>query len=133
MPEAPTEPNEFNDAIDATFVEHDPHIIAGDVSDADKQQTTELTGAAILTAAEQRGSGTIDDTAAHTESVGSPSIETTTSVTPNALASQTIKPTLEAEKDESAGSFATSEQQASAELESATDRGQFFDPTTKSL
>ena len=64
--------------------------------------------------------------------MNSSGIETTTSVTP-ALASQTTKPTLEAEKNETADSFAISEQQASAELESTTDHGQFLDPTSNSL
>jgi hypothetical protein len=117
----PTESNEFvnraNELIDNTIVEKNDHSTSG---------SSELTGAAILTAAEQKGRGTIDDMDGQTGNAGSPSIETTTSVTPDALASQTIKPALEAEKDEAAGSFATSEQQASPELESTIDHAGNF-------
>jgi hypothetical protein len=128
MSETPMEPNEFvrraSELIDSTIVEHDKPS-TGD--------TLELTGAAILTDKEQRGRGIIDDHSTQTSSLDNPGIETTTSVTPDALASQTIKPALEAEKDEAAGSFATSEQQASPELESTIDHGQALDPTARGL
>jgi len=68
------------------------------------------------------------------DSAERPIIETTTSVTPNALASQTTIPTLEAEKqDETAGSFATSEQQTTTELDDTAEHGPVLDPTTGSF
>ena len=43
--EKPTEPNEFiegaNKEIDRTFVDHDPRVISGDISDDDKQKLAE--------------------------------------------------------------------------------------------